>query len=224
MNPAVRPLVLAIGACAAAACDAAGGHHAVDDATILDPGQCQLETWADSFGPGGGAQHIGPACRFGAWEIGVNLDRARFGTAPAARAAGVQGKWVMKLSDQLSTGIVVGPSWQQGRYDNTMVLVPLTWQPSANWLVHVNAGRQWNRGGPGRNLAGIAAEWTAGEQLSFVAERFNDAIGRAARVGARWQLAPAVSLDLSRAHAFADARGRWWTLGLNFVADGAIRP
>jgi len=24
---------------------AAGGHHAVDDATILDPGACEFETW-----------------------------------------------------------------------------------------------------------------------------------------------------------------------------------
>ena len=26
---------------------AAGGHHAVDDAAMLDPGQCQIETWFD---------------------------------------------------------------------------------------------------------------------------------------------------------------------------------
>jgi hypothetical protein len=27
---------------------AAGGHHAVDSASILDAGQCQAETWADA--------------------------------------------------------------------------------------------------------------------------------------------------------------------------------
>lgn len=222
MSVAARPIAFLFAALAAAS-HAAGGHHAVDDATVLDPGQCQLETWADHFGPGGGAQHVGPACRVGDVEIGANLDRTRFDAAPSARFAGLQAKWVTRLSETVSTGIEVGPSWTRGRYDNTAVLVPLTWQPAADWLVHLNAGRQWNRVGPDRKLAGIATEWQLNDKLGFVAERFNDAFGRAARLGARWQVTPEVSLDLSRARAFADERGHWWTFGVTVVADGLVK-
>lgn len=207
---------------AAASAWAAGGHHAVDDAAIVDPGQCQVETWVDAFGPGGGAQHVGPACRVGAWEIGLNLDRTRFAREPAFRVVGPQAKWVTTFAEGWSVGVAAGPGWEAGRYNNTIVLLPLTWQPSRAWLVHANLGRQWVRGAPGRTLAGLAAEWTASETFSFVAERFNDPIGRAYRVGGRWQPNPLFSLDLSRARAFADARGSWWTLGVTLVADGVV--
>ena len=38
-------VLVSIASLVAMAARAAGGHHSVDDATILDPGQCQLETW-----------------------------------------------------------------------------------------------------------------------------------------------------------------------------------
>ncbi|MDB5847914.1 MAG: hypothetical protein JWP29_1666, partial [Rhodoferax sp.] len=41
-------LVLLGGLAAGAGALAAGGHHAVDDAAILDAGQCELESWLAS--------------------------------------------------------------------------------------------------------------------------------------------------------------------------------
>ncbi len=70
---------------------AAGGHHAVDDATILEPGQCQVETWADrERGSGRTLVHLGPACRIGPVELGLNLDRTRTSGSDAAMAGGPQ--------------------------------------------------------------------------------------------------------------------------------------
>lgn len=202
---------------------AAGGHHAVDDAVVLEPGQCQQETWVDRFGPGHGAWHLGPACRIGAWELGVNVDQVRFAGEPAFRIAGPQAKWAGTFASGWSAGVVLSPGWEAGRYKSTIAIVPVTWQATPSLLLHLNAGRELPRHGAGRTLAGVAAEWSANEQWSFVAERFNDTFGRAARVGARWQVTPSVSLDLSRARAFADARGTWWTFGVTFVADGVVR-
>ena len=34
-------------ALAAAGARAAGGHHAVDDAVMIEPGLCEFETWAE---------------------------------------------------------------------------------------------------------------------------------------------------------------------------------
>jgi hypothetical protein len=50
-------------ACAPSA-HAAGGHHAVDDASILEPGQCQVESWVDRENGGNRSTlHAGTACR-----------------------------------------------------------------------------------------------------------------------------------------------------------------
>ncbi|REM67973.1 hypothetical protein DSI38_08340, partial [Mycobacterium tuberculosis] len=48
----------------------------MDDASTLDPGQCQYETWWGRTGvePITGF-HFGPACRVGPFELGLNLDR-----------------------------------------------------------------------------------------------------------------------------------------------------
>lgn len=204
-----------------AACHAAGGHHAVDDATILDPGQCQLETWVDSDAKGHGAWHLGPACRTGAWELGLNLDGARWPGDATSRMAGVQGKWVKPLSDRLAVGVVLSANWQDGRYKGAPIVFPLTWQATPQLAVHVNAGRDLPREGHGRGLGGVAAEWAASQAWSFVAERFDDAFGRAARLGMRWQPTAALSVDLSRARAMGDERGAWWTVGVTLVNEPA---
>jgi hypothetical protein len=201
------------------AAHAAGGHFTVDDATIAEPGQCQLETWAESPGAGD-ARHAGAACRVGAWELGLSADRARSVGGRAATAAGAQAKWVASLTETVGAGLSISPVWQRGRYESTALVLPLTWQAAREWQVHVNAGRQWNRGGPSNALAGIAAEWSPNEKWSVTAERFNDAAGRAVRVGGRWQPTPAFSLDLSRAKPPGDARRGWWTLGATFVGEG----
>ena len=62
---------------AADAC-AAGGHFDVDDATVLEPGHCQYEIWAARV-PDSSASvfHLGPGCRVGPLELGVNFDRLR---------------------------------------------------------------------------------------------------------------------------------------------------
>lgn len=49
--------------------NAAGGHQAVDDATLLDAGRCKFERWAER--DTGGARslyHLGTGCRVGAVE------------------------------------------------------------------------------------------------------------------------------------------------------------
>jgi hypothetical protein len=198
---------------------AAGGHHAVDDATIVDPHQCQLETWADAYRGGRASWHLGPACRVGDWELGINADR--FGVPGEAQSHTIspQGKWVMPLATNLSTGISLTPIWTEGRFSSFQPLVPVTWQPDSQLLVHLNAGRDIPRHGRGRNLAGAAMEWTPRGPWSFVAERFNDVVGRAARIGTRWQPNPFFNIDVSRAHALGDARGGWWTIGVTYVMD-----
>lgn len=69
-------LIAALGAAClpAAALHAAGGHHAVDDAALLAPGQCHVESW-HARGDGTRLLHMAPACRFGAIEWALALER-----------------------------------------------------------------------------------------------------------------------------------------------------
>lgn len=198
---------------------AAGGHHAVDDATILDPGQCQVETWADRERGGGRTLvHVGPACRLGPVELGLNLDRARTSGSDAAVTGGPQLKWVAPLSGSVNAGIAVSATWQdtRPRLAGSTVVFPLTWQATQSVAVHANLGRDFRHHVPSLSRSGAALEWTATPQWMLVAERFRENQGNFWRVGARYTVNDALSLDLGQARGLTSGAPLWWTLGLNW--------
>ena len=198
---------------------AAGGHFAVDSATILDRGECQVETWAAAWRGGAGSWHVGPACRTGAWELHLNFDGTNEPGAPASHAFVAQAKWVTQLAPRLGAGISLAWNTTDGRYTSFQPVALVTAQATRELQIHLNAGRDLPPGGGGRTIAGAAAEWAASKRWSFVAERFNDTDGRAVRIGTRWRHDPHFSVDLSRSHALGDARGQWWTFGVNYQFD-----
>ena len=88
-------------------------------------------------------------------------------------------------------------------------------QLSPQWLAHVNLGRDFRAGQPDGQRAGAALEWAPNELLSLIGERFRDGGLNRWRLGLRWNLTPALSLDLSRAQGLGTQPSAWWTLGLN---------
>lgn len=199
---------------------AAGGHHAVDDAAILEPGQCQVEAWADRERGGGRTLvHLGPACRLGPLELGLNLDRTRLAGSDATVAAGPQIKWAVPLSESLSVGMVLLAAWQdpRPRFAGSTAVLPLTWQPTESLAVHVNLGRDFRRHGPDMPRHGAALEWTATPHWSFVAERFRESEAGFLRLGARYTVNDALSVDLSQARGVAGGTPAWWTVGFNWT-------
>jgi hypothetical protein len=214
--------VLAAGLSTGAPTRAAGGHHAVDDAALLEPGQCQLETWWDR--ESGGARtllHAGPACRVGPVEVGLNFDRVRLGGAGTTSTAGAQVKWARSVRDGWSAGVVFGIGAQDRSpgYLGSTLLVPVTWQTTETLLTHLNVGRDFRNGHPGSNRAGLALEWSPLTAWSFVAERFRESGTNFWRAGARWSFHPSMSLDFSRARGLGGSAPAWWTLGLTWVFD-----
>src|SRR6185295_8564093 len=154
---------------------AAGGHHSVDDAAILDPGQCLVETWGDhETGGATSLLHVGGACRVGGVEVGLNVDRVRFSEA-AATIVGPQVKWATALDKRLSIGLVLSTAWQSHspRHLGSTLVVPVTWQAGETVQVHLNAGRDFWRHEADSNRGGIAVEWAPLPAWSFVAERFH---------------------------------------------------
>lgn len=197
---------------------AAGGHHAVDDASILDAGQCQIETWAEQ-GRGYRLQHVGPACRLADVELGLNLDRNAPPGAATLRTAGLQLKWARELQPGLSWGVIWSATWQSAspRLAGQAVLLPLTWSPREDLSVHVNVGRDFHRSAPDHGRYGLALEWQPSPRWQGVVEHWDDGLRAHNRVGARHLVSEALSVDLSRAQPQGLAREAWWSLGLNWV-------
>ena len=203
---------------AAAQTHAAGGHHSVDDAAILDPGQCQVETWS-----GQRLAHLGPACRVGPVELGLNLEREHHADGRTVRT-GPQIKWAFALTDTLSTGVLASATWQRNdnertslRLTDSSLVIPVTWQFDDQWRAHLNLGRDFHRAQPSTSHSGAAIEWAALPALSLVAERFREGGRNAWRAGLRWAAAPALNVDLSHARDLRHDGPRGWTLGLTWA-------
>ena len=195
---------------------AAGGHHAVDDATILDPGQCELEGWYVRSRAREDALHMGPNCRVGPVEVGVALERSRADGAYETGSA-AQVKWATPIGESpWRAGLSITPQWRHAggtAYAGTTVVTLVTWNVNERWTAHANLGRDLLRGAPGEARRGLAMEWTPIERWSFVGERYQEQRTHLARVGARWNVTPEWTVDVSRAHRLHGPLPSTWTFG-----------
>ncbi|MBS0449633.1 MAG: hypothetical protein JSR59_27310 [Proteobacteria bacterium] len=191
----------------------------MDDAVVLDPGHCQVETWAARPPDvAGTALHVGPGCRVGPVELGVNADRLPLEGGDTAGLAGPQIKWVV---DPIAHRLSIGMAWilaadlrHGGRWGQTGYAVA-TWWPSETLQVHGNAGADWAPGtGDRTRRLGLGIEWAANDTVSVLAERLVATSQWRSRVGTRINLTDLLSLDLSVSRA--DNHGvRGFAIGLN---------
>lgn len=201
---------------------AAGGHHAVDDAAILEPGQCEFEAWATHTSNVHAWVHAGASCRVGPVELGVASEYAKPRDAGSETAWGLQAKWAHEVAPGVSLGLSVSPAWAahvQPRFAGTSVAGLATWKPSDPWALHLNLGRDFLHKADDESRYGAAAEWSGLAGWTFLAERFKEAQTHFVRAGARWAFAEQWSTDLSYAYKLAGPRASSWTLGLTYLLD-----
>ena len=206
-------LLLAMGAHAA-------GHFDVDDASTLDPGQCQYETWWGRTGvePVTGF-HFGPACRVGPVELGLNFDRSSVAGLHSV-TGGPQLKWNFHgqapdapFSAAVSMGAVF--DLKRGGRAGGQLVVPLTWRPFDSLQLHANLGADWASGTGARTArAGAAVEWALNDSVSLIAERNRASTMWTSRVGGRFSLTPLVSVDVSTSRT-GPLGVRGFVVGLN---------
>lgn len=197
---------------------AAGGHFEVDDAAIVNEGRCQVEVWKihAARNTGGDSPHIGPACRVGAFELGLNLDH-RHDQTGVVRTAGPSVKWVVDpLVSRLSAGLAYAVAFdlRPGGKPIHSMIVPLTLFPSERLQVHANVGGDWGGGVPSTKRVGVGAEWSPNDRFTLMAERILRLQDGISRVGARWMVNDDLGLDLSVARSSATG-ARIVTLGFN---------
>lgn len=224
-GPRWRAACVALCALAAIAAHA-GGHFDVDDAAMLSPGECQYELWASR--PRGHAsesfQHVGPSCRIGAVEWGLNADRSASADGTDL-SVGPQLKWTFWGQDAdapLSAALAAGISRdvRHGGRAGGQLVVPLTWQATPQLALDVNVGSDWTAGtGERTRRLGLATQWSVNQAVALIAERNLAATQWTSRIGTRINLTPFTSVDLSVARTGPQGV-RSVIVGLNQVFGG----
>lgn len=215
VNALLLPAVALLGILSCMPARAAGGHFAVDDAAIVEPGQCQLELWQEQV-QHRRLRHAGPACHLGGVEFGLNLERQE-----RQSSWGPQLKWATELQPGLAVGLVLATTHQHQdpHWSGLSLLLPLSWQLRPDLQLHLNLGCDLRQGERDRTLRGAAVEWSVSERWSLLAEYLHDGQRELGRAGLRWQWREGVSLDLSRGRYSGSGTApssQAWTLGLNW--------
>lgn len=193
---------------------AAGHHHAVDDAAILDEGACKVESW---IARGGGERllHAGAGCRAGPVELSAGADHARAGGS-SATGYGLVAKWATELATGVNAGVLVAPGWQarvRPRYQGSTVLALATWTPRDDLSLHFNLGRDFLHRADDESRYGASVEWAPQAAWVLVVERFRAEQTHFLRAGVRWSPGEGWSVDLSRAKRLSGRGASDWTLG-----------
>jgi hypothetical protein len=217
MNPHLRHCLLAcLVAGTTPAALAAGGHHAVDDAEILDPGACEVQTWIERARPAR-LLHLGAACRVGPVQLGIAGDYTREDGSSLTDQA-VELKWAREVAEGWSAGVAVSRGWQaraRPRYQGTTAAGLLSWAPREDLSLHANLGRDFVHEGDDERRGGISIDWTpGGGAWTLIGERFRQEGGHFARAALRWTPAKDWTLDLSRAVRLHGAGTSSWVLAL----------
>lgn len=215
VNHVARTIALSLGLLCGAAW-AAGGHHALDDAAILEPDTCEAEGWLTRAQAGSRLLHAGGACRVGPVELGAASDHTRESGA-SETAWALQLKWATELAPGFSAGFSLTPGWQaraQPRYQATTLVALATWVPREDIAFHLNLGRDLVHAARDEKRGGVSVEWTPRDQWSLTAERYVEQQAHFVRAGLRWAVSEDWTFDISRAHRLRGPGESSWTFGL----------
>lgn len=210
-----RGLALAATLLAGGAAWAAGGHHAVDDAAILEPGNCKLESWFSRAHGGERLLHAGGGCRVGPVELNAAGEYAR-ADGSSETGSGLQAKWATELAPGFSAGLSLAANWQahvRPRYQGSTLAALFTWAVGDDLAMHLNLGRDFVQSDRDETRGGVSLEWAARPGWSLVAERYREAGTHFVRAGARWAVTEGWSVDLSRAQRLSGPAASNWTFG-----------
>ncbi len=226
MKPVVLLRAFAV-TCALYACQAAyaGRPMVTDDATIADPGNCQLEVWTQR--PQDQTEDWAmPACRVGGWELGVGAGRIGPDGAAAYRSHMLQAKTILRPLEKngWGLGLTIANQYRPGHglSGDLAVLAPLSLSLlDDRVLVHLNAGWSRPQATRGGALWAVGTEWAAAGPLTLTLEAYGaQHAHRHAQAGLRLDVVPdRLALDVGIGRRLG--RGgpeRYATLGLTISA------
>jgi hypothetical protein len=207
-----------------------------DDARIVDPAACQLETWT-RLNRGSTEYWALPACNpSGNLEITFGGARTRSDGATKFTDEVIQGKTMLRPLDErgLGVGVAFGtvrhPSRakEDGWPGDPYAYVPISAAfADGAWVSHVNIGAARRRD-EGRNVAtwGLGHEVRLHPDLYFIPEIFHTDPGRPSyQVGLRyWVLRDVLQVDATYGNRLvSDTGARWFSIGLRILTPAFLR-
>jgi hypothetical protein len=210
--------VLALGMAGAA--HGAGGHYGVDDASIVDAGRCQLESWYARADAGHYDYTLLPACNPGGrLELTLGLSRLR---DPAGRDSVLElgAKTLFRQIERGSYGwgLALSTTWGGAleRHEGAIAYVPLSVSVADDTLLHYNFGWAYERHADDAMIWGIGGDVSLSRGFNLIAEAYGTHRGGTElQGGLRYSFSHAL-IDLSYGRSRSERRDDWITLGLGW--------
>lgn len=214
-----RNLFMLIGTGCASLAWAAGGHHAVDDATMLERGECHVESWYEFLRGGDGLLQIGPGCNIGGVEWTFSYERARFDDGSSLNAYTPEAKYAHALDDNWAVAGAIGATYAaaNSRWQTMELRLPVTYFLGDIAAIHATAAHFFERGGDNVWFWGVASDITLPADFELLLETFREDNEWFGRVGLRYFL-PVEGLiaDISHAASERSEGEHITTLGLTW--------
>jgi hypothetical protein len=198
----------------------AGGHYAVDDAVLVDPGRCLIEAWHARADRNNTDYTVLPACNpAGKLELGMGLSRIQ-----EAGDYDTQVEFYAKTvarEVQLGSygwGVAVSSTWGGAlqRSESAAAYVPLSVHLIEPLLLHFNAGWADERGADHAAIWGSGADYSLAPRVNLIAEIYGTHRGGTElQAGLRYSAGAGV-VDLSYGRARATGRDDWVTVGVGW--------
>ncbi|QWT21415.1 hypothetical protein KPL74_05285 [Bacillus sp. NP157] len=197
------------------AAHASGGSYAVDDASVVGAGQCQVESWLRAWSKGSDGVHSVPACGIGPLEFGLDLETGQrvrgIGASPAV-------KWQLRDGDDKGVGValVANVSYSSGRQRDAQSYVATTFglDDARRWMVALNAGTDRTRGETTHALYGVGLSYALTQRWAWLVERLWTHRAIADQTGVRLAFGDS-SLDLVFGRERSLQRSHWINIGWN---------
>jgi hypothetical protein len=199
----------------------AAGPYAVDDASIGDVGECQVESWVSAASNGDFVATTQPACvvRLGTpVELTAAFHAVR-SDGEWAGLAGLQIKFILLSLGQLAIALAVGDQADATNEEHlAFVNVPYTIKLSDEFRVNINTGWSFNTQSDTSHFTwGGSLEWDFIKSWTLVAEVFGQtSIDTEPRMqaGLRYTPTKSVDIDMVYGHNIAGENAHWITAGL----------
>ncbi len=194
---------------------AAGGHYAVDDATLVDAGSCELEVWYARTDSSVSALTVMPACNpWGNLELAVGLSRVSPGSELWVELAA---KTLMRDLEQGGFGwglaLATLHSDSLREFDGAVIYVPVSVAISDQLVLHTNLG--WGHEAKDDDAAvwGLGLDLGVISNINLIAETYGTHRGGTeAQAGVRLAAGEG-HLDFSYGRVVSDSDDDWLTLG-----------
>lgn len=206
-----------------------------DDARIVDPKSCQLESWMQ-FQSGGNEYWALPGCNFtGNLELTLGGSLQRVDGALDATNVQFQAKTLLKPLETngygiaLSAGVIHHPNAEQRKlFGNLYLNVPVSFSfADDRFVAHLNVGANRDtENDQSRMTWGIGTETRLHPRVYLIAETFGENRGKPSfQAGFRfWVVQDRVQADTTYGNVFGGGTGeRFFTIGLRLLSPAFLR-